>query len=474
MTPEIEDISDYIIRSISNALKENNQYPWSRIHSTSHATFFEIMIPNTLFDDVVNPKVEQMQKMIEKLPKLCAKHNIKMTGPELATTKSIKIGEKTYTKFALHLASSDLHNLFMSESPQYVGYHESGSILRLAEPERTLLKPPFICLFPIYCEDDFIIIRTAGCNAENTVATQLAFYVKKYLNTSLTSNDAYGHHNNHILEAILHLTSDEFMTVAFSYIGKDNINPEKIEGHMTGPLDKKYVKPMTPEAYLIYQELSAENPNALKKLASFEVPAYDFFKQLALIKTKKLEHLKTQEALFKKMDKNELLTKSTQDITEHLMTMTDVLSQQGFNLNEVIMENTFLLRKIEKALPELKTPVLRKKFIKSLEKELYNAKYSLLESQQIQHAMHFIETLSITTPDWQNRVSDYCIEERKHLYDTFISKSLSCFSEGITQLETDIAKLKSLEQISIKLSLHGEKNLEELDDEKEIRPGGPL
>lgn len=173
----------------------------------------------------------------------------------------------------------------MNESESYRGYRSTGSILRLAYPLQEAFKIDTICLFPVLeMDSNQIMLRIAGCNASETITTQLAYYFTKYLSLEAGSAELYGHHIAPIVEEKIGLYASDFLEVALETIGiKTQLNHQSEEGFTVLSLEgeaREFLVEIDSEARTIYRLLGVVTPDELPNLKSIEVPITKYLKAL--------------------------------------------------------------------------------------------------------------------------------------------------------------------------------------------------
>ena len=119
-------------------------------------------------------------------PELCAKYQIPLLHKKTAYAVRTVIGDPPDIIYEFNVSPENLHAMLMHESRWYAGYHHEGSVLRLSEPNKILLKKDTLCLFPVLSlTDNKVLLRNAGCQVRDVIATQLSFFVKEYVDPSL-------------------------------------------------------------------------------------------------------------------------------------------------------------------------------------------------------------------------------------------------------------------------------------------------
>ncbi len=269
----MDDFGLNLIYAIQAGLSEDIKYPFAKIDRNGKFVImckagdeqaFETLLP------IFNEQCEAHQ-----LPPL--------SGEAFLSRTEIK----EFVKYEFNLSPESLDALWMEESAHYRGYRNMGSILRLLEPEKPLLKDDVICLFPAQdIGDNQIILRIANCNATETIATQLAFLILKYEPSDENTNACYGHYSNPVASRLLENDAD-FLKVAMQCIGSTETPPhvQMLEGATVVPLPAPYqsdLKPMNEEATAIYRALGVVNAEELPHLNSVEVPVSRYLEALNL------------------------------------------------------------------------------------------------------------------------------------------------------------------------------------------------
>jgi len=313
----LEEIDDNVflcspdIRKILDKKRTKELFTPSMIEkSTGYQTNISNVDPN---DQEVALIVEKLKKLgltlcIEKtkdqklgdfvriFPELCAKYDVPLLSNKNEYATRTAIGEPPDVIYTFNVSPENMHSILMHESTYYTGYHYNGSVLRLNEPNKLILKENALCLFPVIDlgTDNKIILRNAGCNITDTIATQLSFFVKKYADPSLSTSDCYGHRDTPVLRNILQGGHSGLLDIALSCAGiTQRINIEVQEGVTELTLtdeSRKNLMDMTPEAHAIYSTLASVPPDELNQLQSMEIPITTFLTVLANNLAKRIKY----------------------------------------------------------------------------------------------------------------------------------------------------------------------------------------
>ncbi|WP_058532837.1 hypothetical protein [Legionella saoudiensis] len=266
------------LEAISNGMKENTNYPSASIQEPGG--YFCITV-------IAGKKEnEEFESLIKIFPELCAKYGIRLLPSHNEyTRKRVPQGATDLIKYEFFISPNDLDRILMNESDYYRGYRSQGSVLRLAYPLHEAFKRDTICLFPVLeMDSNQIMLRIAGCNASETITTQLAYYFTKYLSFEVGSAELYGHHIAPIVEEKIGLYASDFLEVALETIGiKTQLNHQSEEGFTVFSLEgeaREFLVEIDSEARTIYRLLSAVTPDELPNLKSIEVPITTYLQAL--------------------------------------------------------------------------------------------------------------------------------------------------------------------------------------------------
>ncbi|MFW2532813.1 MULTISPECIES: hypothetical protein [unclassified Legionella] len=323
----------YLLRAIQRELNEEPGYPNASIQRPSG--YLSITCQK---DSVEN---QDFAELVADFETLCKKNNIpKLPNQrQYAQTREPKGPSQeaaNLIKYEFFISAENFERLLVNEFPTYIGYRYSGSILRLANPDEGVMKPGAICLFPVVAmEDSTFMLRSAGCNITETISTQLAYYISKYIKLEKKpgQSDFYGHHMSPLISKILGISDKEMLEIAFTTIGirGKNLRIDLIQeggGFRLFKLREKYqanLVAMNPQAEKIYQRLAPVSHDELPHLSSMEVSVKTMMEKIGLIISHKKEAIKDEIAeLIKEMEK---------------LNATDYDNEESLQYNELQREN---------------------------------------------------------------------------------------------------------------------------------------
>ncbi len=330
------------LEAISNGMKENTNYPSASIQEPGG--YFCITV-------IAGKKEnEEFESLIKIFPELCAKYGIPLLPSHNEyTRKRVPQGATDLIKYEFFISPNDLDRILMNESDYYRGYRSQGSVLRLAYPLHEAFKRDTICLFPVLeMDSNQIMLRIAGCNASETITTQLAYYFTKYLSLEVGSAELYGHHIAPIVEEKIGLYASDFLEVALETIGiKTQLNHQSEEGFTVFSLEgeaREFLVEIDSEARTIYRLLSAVTPDELPNLKSIEVPITTYLQALGSKLSTKSKSIR-EELIeigneFKSLQEevNTLLKEGelTDDIKEKTSNLHMITLSHGRNYEQII------------------------------------------------------------------------------------------------------------------------------------------
>lgn len=273
-----------------------------------NGTFFVILKKGTSrYYDLNKRNFLQSDQYLEDLvldfPAICEKYNVIPLPGKTEFAKRTVIAANEEIVYEFHVNTEDMHRILMNESEDYAGYHSLGSVLLLVDnPDIHLLKPTTICVSPVLpLDENRFILRNAGCNFIDTLATQISFLVRQYIDPSIPVNQCFGHKKTPVLENILMINAEGILwDIALEYLNLNDSNElyfQSIEGLSEIHLqeDKQnFVVEIDRSALEIYTQLGAGSPDELAQLKSLEIPTIDY---LNLI-------LKHQKQVLKKSKKD--------------------------------------------------------------------------------------------------------------------------------------------------------------------------
>ncbi|MCL9684888.1 hypothetical protein [Legionella maioricensis] len=287
----VDKILDFaLLKAISKGIAEAEGYPVATIYRGG----FCITCQKTDRENII------FQQLMDIFPDLCRQYNISpLPGRTEFASSRTPASATELIKYEFYISLDDLDKILMNVSENYVGYRHSGSVLRLAEPNKILMKPGVMCLFPaLEMADNNIMLRIAGCNASETISTQLSFLIKKYLPTvNVGTRECYGHHVSPVAKEVFKLEEHDILKIALSCIGiKKQINHQSEKGTTEFHLEVEYrnrLTAMNSEAMEIYRALGAVTPDELPNLKSIEIPIGLFLEELII-------HLQEKKEVFNK------------------------------------------------------------------------------------------------------------------------------------------------------------------------------
>ena len=237
---------------------------------------------------------KDLSSFVEIFEGLCLKYDVPLVAgqSDYAIRRCVAdgvVGEAPEYYYQFNVLPEDMHKILMGESAYYAGYHYDGSILRLNNPNYISLKEGAMCIFPAFkIEDEKVILRNAGCNIVDVLATQLSFYIRNYLQPDLPILDCYGHRSTPIIDKFS--DHNELIKAAKKCLGTTWGYEDSQEGISEVSIASKYVLDMDKAAYEIYNRLSAVSSDELENLQSVEVPLENYLEALIDVKKEIMEY----------------------------------------------------------------------------------------------------------------------------------------------------------------------------------------
>lgn len=277
-----------LLYAIKRGLKDEDGYPFASMYGnpqyvcitldTSGEGLKEYQLESLI------KQMERFQKLVQLFPQLCQKYDVKpLAGHE--SVARVRMPIEHLVKFEFLIDPVEFDRMMMMESHHYCGYRHSGSILRLAFPNSEALKAGVMCLFPVLpTSENTVMLRIAGCNASETITTQLSYLVNKLnlLEYEAKATDFYGHHSTPIVDDLFAgLCSFDFLSIALRCIGiNGDINHQSEHGftefELSATVMQNCVREMDETANSIYRLLGVVSAQELANLQSVEVPMIDF------------------------------------------------------------------------------------------------------------------------------------------------------------------------------------------------------
>lgn len=233
---------------------------------------------------------------IRVFPTLCEKHAVTLLPGKTKWAERAVVGQSPDDEiiYEFNVSPEHMHLILMKESDYYAGYHYDASVLRLNQPNQVMLKENVICLFPVLAlsTEGHIMLRNAGCNITDTLATQVSFLVKQYVDATIPTHNCYGHRSTPVVSDMLQLNPRDLLNAATCCLDIKQINTEVQEGlteiHLP-PQHRAALVEMTKEAKAIYSYLSAVGSDELDALQSVEIPVAVYLNKLSEILSSKLQ-----------------------------------------------------------------------------------------------------------------------------------------------------------------------------------------
>ena len=286
LSPTLHDsIGFNIINAIKAGLSDHTTYPVATIKIDGQGRQFFCITA-----ELESQATDWFDHLMDAFPRLCEREQInKFPNKSVYAERAVlpKSTGKSLVKYEFYISPLELDKLLLESSPYYLGYRGGSSILTLLEPSKPLLKPNVMCLFPVFIDAESMLIRNAGCNFSDTIASQLSFHIREHLPkyASTLTQDCYGHHITPLLQA-LNITPEELVNAAFlcAHVPMDSRgfshqmdyqNAFKLTSEA-----KSHVQSMDHEALNIYRSLSAVTFDELQHLQSFEVPLTSYLERL--------------------------------------------------------------------------------------------------------------------------------------------------------------------------------------------------
>lgn len=418
--PEIDEMNEFgfrLLEAIKHGLAEKISFPLARIDRDGSLIIMCKKGDEQGFDGLLPIFDEQCQ--------------VRGLTPIARHPFSSRTEKGEYVKYQFHLSADELDSLWMDASSSYAGYRYTGSILRLLEPEKTLLKDGVICLFPAQdIGNHQVILRIANCNTTETIATQLAFLLRKYnLQTENNINSYYGHHNNPVADRMVE-NDEMLLNIALSCIGIEghHLHVQAEDGSTVISIPEAYasdVKTMSEEATAIYRALGVVSAEELPFLKSIEVPVSRYLE-------KTLEHLESMRKIEEENFRNQVKEE------EHL--------QQELLILQASQDVNILHIELNSAKKELKN----KQGLTKLKSELLAAQEELaeLEEQETEYSQavdNTQQTLNALVAEYaKTQVSLELAQEAKNTeLEEAAQRVLALLAQNISQLSATLASEES-------------------------------
>jgi hypothetical protein len=136
-----------------------------------------------------DPTDKNLSAFVRHFSTLCQKHEVDIIPDQSEYANRVVIGEPPEFFYQFNVSPEDMHKILMSESSYYAGYHHDGSILRLNEPNNLILKIGKMCIFPVFPLETGALLRNAGCNITDVLASQLSFYIRTFIDPNIPINE---------------------------------------------------------------------------------------------------------------------------------------------------------------------------------------------------------------------------------------------------------------------------------------------